>query len=147
VSSKHPKRTARPGVNVHGRTPLHLAVVRGDLAAVGVSLAAGSDPNAQDDDGWTPLHFAAQANATTLIEVLLNAGAQVDVRDKNGNTPLFRAVFSCDGNGEPIRTLRLAGADAHAKNAHGISPFRLAQTIANHDVARFFVDVGSQRGA
>jgi len=104
-------------------------------------VTAGADPNATDDEGWTPLHFAAQSNSAELIRLLLQAGAVIDPRDSFGNTPLFKAVFNSRGDGNVIALLRAHGADPHASNARGISPLKLARTIANFDVRQFFCDL------
>jgi uncharacterized protein len=141
MSGKQPKRKDRPGVDRSGRTPLHNAVIDGDVARLQNLLASGSDPGAADDNGWTPLHFAAQESAAEVVQLLLKAGAAIDPPDAHGNTPLFRAVFNSRGNGEVIRLLRAAGADPLAKNAHGNSPLSLARTIANYDVRQFFSDL------
>jgi hypothetical protein len=61
--------------------------------------------------------------------------------DTLGNGVLFRAVFASRGNGEIIRMLRAAGADACARNSSGVSPLSLARTIANYNVAQFFADL------
>lgn len=127
-----------------GRTRLHNAVIDGDLARTREQLSAGSDPNAADDNGWTPLHFAAQSRpeiCLPLVQALLDAGADPNLRDSYGNTPLWRAVFNSRGNGSVIAALRCAGADPHAANRSGISPLRLARTIANFPVAQFFADL------
>lgn len=141
MSGKHPKRKPRPGVDRAGRTPLHYAAGDGDAARVRELLAEGMDAGAADDDGWTPLHFAAQGNAADVAAILLQAGAPVDPRDSHGNTPLFRAVFDSRGVGDVIRLLRAHGADPGARNAHGVSPLKLARTIANYDVRQFFSDL------
>jgi hypothetical protein len=116
MSRKHPKRTARPGVDRAGRTPLHYAAVDGAIADAARLIGAGADPNAQDDEGWTPLHFAAQSGSPDIVRALIAAGAKVDTRDNHGNTPLFRAVFSSSGDGTIIELLRAAGADPQAAN-------------------------------
>jgi ankyrin repeat protein len=141
MSGKHPKRKDRPGVDRAGRTTLHYAALEGDSAAVKRLLDEGSDPGATDDDGWTPLHFAAQSNAVDAARHLVTARAPIDPRDSHGNTPLFRAVFSSRGNGELIRLLRAHGADPYAGNNSGVSPLKLARTIANYDVRHFFSDL------
>jgi ankyrin repeat protein len=99
------------------------------------------DPSAPDDEGWTPLHFAAQSNSAEIAELLLNAGASLAPRDTHGNTLLFKAVFNSRGKGDVIRLLRARGANPYATNKHGVSPLKLARTIANFDVRQFFVDL------
>lgn len=130
-----------PDPDRYHRTGLHYAAIDGDVEAARALLAAGSDPDAQDAQGWSPLHFAAQASAAAVVEVLLAAGASTELRDSHGNTPLFRAVFNSRGDGATIAALRAAGADPLAANASGVSPVSLARSIGNHDVARFFADV------
>ena len=141
MSAKHPKRKDRPGVDRAGRTPLHYAAVDADIAGARQLLESGMDPSTPDDEGWTPLHFAAQSNSAEIAELLLNAGASVDPCDTQGNTPLFKAVFNSRGKGDVIRLLRARGANPYATNKHGVSPLKLARTIANFDVRQFFVDL------
>lgn len=69
---------------------------------------------------------------------LLEAGARVDSVDNYGNTPLWRAVFGSCGRGDMIQLLLAAGANPHAKNLSGVSPFDLASSIGNYDVKQFF---------
>jgi hypothetical protein len=141
MSKKRPKRHARPGVDPYGRSELHYAAREGDLARVEALIASGLDPSSADDDGWTPLHFAAQAHSLATCEALLRAGAAVDVHDSFGNSPLWRATFESRGRGEVIALLLRHGADPDLSNRSGVSPVRLARTIANYDVARHFVEV------
>ncbi len=141
MTGKTPKRKPRPGVDAYGRTPLHHAAADGDIEKCKELLTAGADPNAQDDNGWTALHFASQANSAKATAALVEAGAQLELRDSYGNTPLWRAVFNSRGDGDVIALLRLAGADPHAKNDHGVSPLSLARKIANFDVAQYFKDL------
>ena len=125
------------------RTELHYAANAGDVAAVRSLLAAGSDPDARDSQGWSPLHFAAQAASGPVVQALIDAGASIGVRDSHGNTALFRAVFSYRGDGTAILALLAARADPHVRNESGVSPYSLAHTIANTDVARYFPDAGA----
>ena len=141
MSAKHPKRKERSGVDRAGRTPLHYASADADIQQVRQLLAAGLNASASDDDGWTALHFAAQSNAADVATILLDAGASVDTTDSNGNTPLWKAVFNSRGDGKLIKLLRARGADPFVKNNHGVSPLKLARTIANYDVRQFFNDL------
>jgi ankyrin repeat protein len=141
MTRRQPKKKERPGVDRYGRTPLHEAVLSGDLAEVMRLLREGSDASAPDDDGWTPLHVAAQGWHADVVAVLLGAGAAVDAQDSHGNTPLSTAVFNSRGRGEVIQALRKHGADPTRPNHHGVTPMALARTIANYDVAQFFGDL------
>jgi len=143
---KIPKRSARPGLDEYGRTPLHYAASHGMDNEVATLIGLGQNPNAKDDDGWTPLHFAAQSNSAECVKLLLEAGADASFVDLYGNSPLLRAVFSSKGDGAVIRELRAAGADPMQKNLSGVSPFSLAATIANYPVAQFFADVFQPEG-
>ncbi|MFE3032898.1 ankyrin repeat domain-containing protein [Streptomyces canus] len=126
-----------------GRTPLHAAALRGDLAEVGQLIAAGADPSAADNNGFTPLHLAAQEGHAGAANALLDAGAEVDRRNRFGNTALFVAVFNSRGRGDIISLLRERGADPMAENASGQTPLGLAGLIANFDVAQYFADLRS----
>lgn len=138
---KTPRRSARPGLDAYGRTPLHYAASDDKLETLVELIGQGLDPNAGDDNGWTPLHFAAQANSAACVKALLEAGANTLSVDSVGNSALLRAVFSSQGNGEVIFLLREAGADPLHKNAAGVSAVSLAHMIANYPVAQFFSDV------
>lgn len=142
MTGKQPKRKPKEGVDSYGRTPLHYAAADSKHDEVAKLLAAGADVNAQDDNGWSPLHFSAQALSSECTAELLRAGADHSLQDSFGNTALFRAVFSSYGDGSVIQLLRQAGANSFEVNKHGVSPISLARTIANHDVAQFFSDLG-----
>lgn len=126
-----------------GRTLLHAAAFRGDLAEIDQLIVAGADPSAADNKGFTPLHLAAQENQAGAARALLDAGAEVDRRNRWGNTALSVAVFNSRGRGDLIALLRERGADPMAENAHGQTPLGLARLIANFDVAQYFADLGN----
>ena len=141
MTKKISKKLDRPGDDRLGRTPLHVAAIEGSFDEASRLVAAGADPNAQDDNGWTPLHFAAQSGNLQIADLLLVSGADVDRRDSNGNSALFRAVFAFSGDGTFIAALRAKGADAKRENNHGVSPLALARTIANRNVSQFLSDL------
>jgi ankyrin repeat protein len=141
VTKKHPKRKDRPGVDRYGRTELHYAAADGDAEKVAALLAGGLSAGTPDDDGWTPLHAAVQAWSPSICIALLDAGAPVDSQDAHGNTPLWKAAFGSRGRGDIIKILRARGADPLLKNRHGMSPLKVARTIANSDVRQFFADL------
>ncbi|XP_014165756.1 BRCA1-associated RING domain protein 1 [Geospiza fortis] len=74
-----PSVVKSPGVNTiarrnyKGETLLHVASIKGDLAAVEELLKNGADPNVKDNAGWTPL--AARNGHLAVVELLLLHGA------------------------------------------------------------------------
>ena len=60
-----------------GRTPLHLAAVKGHRDVVANLLAGGAPLNLKDDAGHTPLQLAARYGHQGLAELLADHGARV----------------------------------------------------------------------
>ncbi len=72
---------------------LNWAVKHGDIAAARAFLAAGADPNYEDNFLARPLHWAVVNNRADLVALLLNSGAKPDVPSYN-YTPLQIAVLN-----------------------------------------------------
>ena len=71
------------------------AAEAGDIEAVKKAIAAGTDVNAKDKDGWTPLHPASYEGHQEIVELLIAKGADVNARvelgPQQGMTPLDSA--------------------------------------------------------
>lgn len=75
-----------------GRTPLHLAVLRGHAPLVRLLLQRGAQAGAADLAGRTPLHEAAWRGRSRVAELLLRRGAPAAARSGAGLTPLHEAA-------------------------------------------------------
>ena len=60
----------------------------GNIEVVKQHLAAGTDVNSKDKDGWTPLHEAASEGHKQIVKILVTKGADVNANDDDGETPL-----------------------------------------------------------
>lgn len=121
-----------------GGAALFDAVIDGDVALVKKIIGDGAKVSFPDEEGWTLLHFSARDFHVEIAQVLLDAGAEIDAQNVHGNTPLGEAVFGSKGRGEMIRLLLRRGANPNLENMYGVSPKKLADTIANYNVAQWF---------
>jgi len=67
---------------------IHRAAKEGNIEAVEIHLAAGTDVDAKTVGGWTSLHHAAFTGRMEVVELLLAKGVDVNAKDKEGKTPL-----------------------------------------------------------
>ena len=130
-----------------GRTPLHYAAMWGSLPIIDRLVAAGANLNARDEVGFTPLHFKVtrlKAGDRAELEALISAGAELNTLDKDGNSPLHSAVVAWVENStsseveesSAIELLLDGGADAHARNAAGETPWDIVQASDDLDTLK-----------
>ena len=79
-----------PARDAVGNTPLHLAALNHDLAAVRVQLAAGAEVDAKNAAEATPLLYGA--GHAEIVRALLARGANPNAPSKDKDTPLMAAV-------------------------------------------------------
>lgn len=76
------------GINDAGLTPLHQAVLDGNIMAVKLLIEHGANVNKQDDDYWTPLHAACAEGHSEIVQLLLDKGADRTILTDEGERPL-----------------------------------------------------------
>jgi hypothetical protein len=92
-----------------GGTPLHIATIRGDIAAIKVLIENGADVNALDVENQSPLTLAARRGLVDVAQLLLDAGACIEHRDRRGYTPLMPAAW--EGQLSIVELLHRRGAN------------------------------------
>ncbi|KAK3323204.1 ankyrin repeat-containing domain protein [Cercophora scortea] len=81
--------------NLTGFTPLHWAVMKGNIDHLQRLIDQGADVEALDFAGRTPLHWAVQDGNTECAGVLLRAGYNINASSvQEPRTPLFLAIQS-----------------------------------------------------
>jgi acyl-CoA-binding protein len=96
-----------------------------------------------DKDGMTPLHWAADRGSPEVTRALLAlagddkelAKSRIDARDHSRETALHYAVNT--ESEDVAKLLIAAGADAHAENEDGETPYALAEAAGEEWVALF----------
>ncbi|XP_072730908.1 BRCA1-associated RING domain protein 1 isoform X2 [Ciconia boyciana] len=112
--------------NYKGETLLHVASIKGDLAAVEQLLKNGADPNVKDNAGWTPLHEACNHGHKEVVELLLQYKALVNTTGYQNDSPLHDAAKN--GHVSIVELLLLHGASRDAVNIFGLRPVDYAES-------------------
>jgi ankyrin repeat protein len=99
--------------DVNKRTPLHWAVIAGDLKIVAYLLYKGADIEAREKNGATPLHFAAYSKNLDIVKYLIQQNANINATDYSGWTPLHYYTYYQFEMG--VKYLIYADADLDAK--------------------------------
>jgi ankyrin repeat protein len=71
-----------------GDTPLHYAVIQGNIRAISLLLDAGADIASAGETGYTPLHYAVLHQQLAAVRLLLERGADISLRAETGLTPV-----------------------------------------------------------
>ncbi|XP_017683970.1 PREDICTED: BRCA1-associated RING domain protein 1 [Lepidothrix coronata] len=112
--------------NYKGETLLHVASIKGDLAAVEQLLTNGADPNVKDNAGWTPLHEACNHGHGAVVELLLRHRALVNTTGYQNDSPLHDAARN--GHVHIAELLLAHGAARDAVNIFGLRPVDYAES-------------------
>eukprot|EP00041_Stephanoeca_diplocostata_P035313 m.1240966 g.1240966 ORF g.1240966 m.1240966 type:complete len:638 (+) comp24673_c3_seq1:246-2159(+) len=102
-----------------GHTPLHVAAMTGNRAAVRLLARAGADMDAVNSLGETPLHAAASAGFSHVVAELLDAGAAATVTDASG-----RVHQQVSPSQELLAASHVHDAEEHDDDATGKSTHR-----------------------
>lgn len=129
-----------------GRSPLHVAASRGDLALCRDMVKA--DPglvNKIDHQKNTPLMDAAHLGRAMIVKELINSAADVSSHVKNAdlmNALQLACVNEGAGNGEVVEELIRAGADPH-EMCWQVSPLMAAADSGHIWAVQALIDMGA----
>jgi len=80
-------------LSVYGKSPLHLAISKGDIEAVKKFVLYGTNVNKMENN-MTPLMVAARFNHCDIIKLLLANGADSSIENSQGLTALNYAEYA-----------------------------------------------------
>jgi ankyrin repeat protein len=125
-------------------TPLHRAVISGNSELAGILLKRGADLKATDSLGLTALCIAVRDGHYELAKFLISRGADLKGGANDlGLTPLHRAVLI--GSRDMVKLLIAKGAGVNARDASGITPYRLARRLGVKEIAELLKKYGGKR--
>jgi ankyrin repeat protein len=75
-------------IESNGLTPLHMAVIVGDVEIVEALASGGADVDAVEYNGCTPLHAAASQGFLEIAKILVDGGADISIENNKKQTPL-----------------------------------------------------------
>ncbi|XP_015228354.1 PREDICTED: B-cell lymphoma 3 protein-like [Cyprinodon variegatus] len=135
-----------------GDTPLHIAVVQGELPIVHkliqLLLLARTGLDIYNNLRQTPLHLAVITKQANIVEVLLRAGADPAVLDRHGQTALH---LCCEYQQLDCLSVLLSLSSSspclEIRNFEGLSPLHLAVLQGHHDLTKMLLDAGADINA
>ena len=122
----------------HGRTALHDACSKGQVACIDELMRHGADVEATDSaNKASPLQLAVDFNHPDSVKVLLDKyNASINATNKSGITALHRAVAK--GNLEVVKLLTSYNqCDVNAKNNAGKTALDVARDKGHKDVVHY----------
>jgi hypothetical protein len=129
---------ARGGLYV---TPLHAAVVKGNVDVMVFLLEHDADVAAVDGEGFTPLYEESRRARFDMMSLLFDHHADVNSQDKNGRTALLRSSFEREL--EVARVLLRHGAATDIVDMEGFTPLIAASRHGHLDIARLLLENGA----
>ncbi|XP_056454783.1 SH3 and multiple ankyrin repeat domains protein 2-like [Gadus chalcogrammus] len=115
-------------------TPLYHSVLEGgELSCCLLLLRFSATLGCSDENGWTEMHQACRYGHLKHLEQLLLFGADISSQNATGNTGLHISALHKQ---EPcVRLLLSIGACKDVKNYRGQTPFQVAITAGNFELA------------
>jgi len=116
------------------RTSLIWSTFYNNIELLDWLIKNGANINHQDRNGYCALHFAGQQKNIDTAKLLLDKGANINLIDIYGNPPIWTAIFNSKGDFQLVKLYFLKGANLDNENNHGMTPRKLAETIAGFDL-------------
>jgi hypothetical protein len=142
LTPAQPTNTNHAHCPSQGKTALHLAAERGQIAIVDVLLQRDLDPSLPDSDGRTALHVAVEKNHPDLVQMLARVKANVNAQDDQGHTALHLAVIA--ENVEMVEILLgVTSIELESKDKEGQTALHHASVAGSSQVVNALLAAGA----
>jgi hypothetical protein len=115
-------RVHMDSADAFGRSPLHWAVITGNINAVEALIEYGASTTCVDKQGMTPLHAVYLAPSSSQVQcgrLLVDSGADVNALDAWKRTPIRIAAGFNNTSLEFLNMLIQKGADINCRDIYG----------------------------
>jgi len=120
---------------------IHKAAEVGNIEALKKHLAAGTDVNARDKDGWTPLDWSG-VHEPEITKLLLRYGGKKADWFNAGNS--IHAAAQA-GHIEAVKKHLANGADVNAKTNSGeLTPLHIASMNGHKEIVKLLINEGAK---
>lgn len=118
--------------NYYGKTPLILAIRKGDVNLVKTLVNKGANVNQKNYLGNSPVGYAVVNKQVNILHFLIQKGANVNIPNQYGSTPLIEAAYF---NLPQMAIILIhAGADRNYREQFGLNAYDVAQKQKNQAV-------------
>lgn len=115
-------------------TPLHTAIIEGNVNIVRLLLQAGASPGNVPGLPRSPLEEAVIANQAEIIDLLIDAGACINQQNAGAETPLLVSCIFGHVKPEIVLALARRGADPLIEDTAGNAWFYLDENYMSMDL-------------
>lgn len=127
-----------------GITPLHVAVLNGDIHEIESLLASGMDADVLNAIGQSPLHYALYANNIAALDLLKQYGADISLEIQSTYYDLYPMEMAIYANAkEACVWLVNNGIDINQTYEFGETALHIAASEGKMDYVSLFLDLGA----
>ena len=129
-------------LNAEGLSPLHLAVIEGNIEVTNLLISEGANIEIKDSKwGSSPLLYACQNGRTKLVQMLLQNGANINSKSYDGSTAIHFAAQS--GKTDLVIFLQQMGFDINSQNDSQQTPLMFAIMADDINAVTLLISLGA----